>query len=121
MAGYADDGDVGAFPGPRIEHVEGVALCLDTGDHLLARPRPGGAGIAELGDVLVRALGMRFCNTGYLYVCHRGSLRNGHGIVLNYLCGRRSAARTSPAIFFRGSMSEVAIFHRIEGWKGKRD
>ena len=53
MSGCADHANISALPCLWVEHVEGIALRLDAGDHLLSRPSPTGAGIADVGDVLV--------------------------------------------------------------------
>jgi hypothetical protein len=97
----AYDADVGSFPSPWINDEEGIALRIDALDYLLARPRPSCFWIADVGYVLMRALGVRFCYASYLNIGHNGSFQNGREPVLNSLCGRPAATQTRPARFFR--------------------
>ena len=66
--GHSDNADIGAPARVRIEHEESVRPHLDTRDNLLSRPNPTCARVAEVGYVLVWALGMRFADTGYLNI-----------------------------------------------------
>jgi hypothetical protein len=58
------------FPDFWVAHKEGVCLRLDARDHLFPRPVPPRAGVSHMRDMLMRALGVRFGDTGYLNVGH---------------------------------------------------
>ena len=71
-AGRSYNTDIRAFAGPRIDHVKGVCTRVDAGNHLFARPFPRRVSvrIADVRDVLMRTLGVRFCDAFDFAICH---------------------------------------------------
>ncbi len=61
-----------AFARPWINHIKGVRTSVDAGNHLLTRPFPGRIGIriANVRDMLMRALGVGLRNTFDFAICH---------------------------------------------------
>lgn len=73
LACLAYDADIGALAADGVDHIERVRLRLDAGDHLLAGPDPATSGtvrVAQVRDVLVRALRVRFGNTSNFDISH---------------------------------------------------
>jgi hypothetical protein len=71
LAGDADDADIGTFAIVWVGDKKGVATRVDARDDFLARPFPSGGRIAQMSDVLMGALRVRFGYAGYFNVCHK--------------------------------------------------
>jgi hypothetical protein len=66
----ADNPDICTLTAARVDNEEAVGPFVDALDDFFARPYPASRRIPQVGNVLVRALGMRFGDARYLNVCH---------------------------------------------------
>jgi hypothetical protein len=82
---WSHDAHVGSFPGVGVDNKERIGLGIDAGDHLLARPFPARNRIPQMGNVLVRALRVRFGDASDLNVGH---------VITSF--GRRTTACSDP-------------------------
>ena len=64
------DAYIGTLAGARVEHEESVRVRVDAGDNLVAGPYPAGGGVADVGEMFVGALRVRFDDAGDLNVRH---------------------------------------------------
>lgn len=65
LPGLADYADVGPPSVDRVKGIKRVALVIDARNHSLSIPHPVRGRIAEVRDVFMRALRVRFQNAGY--------------------------------------------------------
>ena len=70
LAKLTNDADLDAFPSRRVDGVERVRFRFDPIDSGLASDFPSRRRIADVGDVLVRAIPIRFVHAGNLMVVH---------------------------------------------------
>jgi hypothetical protein len=69
-AGDTDHSDIGALAGLRVGDIKGVGTRVDAGNNLLARPLSVGGRVAQMGNVLVGAVPVRFGDAGDFNVWH---------------------------------------------------
>jgi hypothetical protein len=115
----ADDADIGTLSVVRVHDEEGIGLCVDARDYLISAPLPTDFWIAQLRNVLMRALRMWFGDASHLDVGHDYTFLawNTEACLRTYAESQRRR-RHRRQIFSRYGMSEASVPCRIRGRRG---
>jgi hypothetical protein len=96
----------------RIEYVKSVGSFVDALNDLLASPFPSSFWISDMGDVLVRALRMKFPDANYLDVCQFG-FPFGVERLLEFMSSRRLECDESVWTYLNTKSSSLTIRFRL--------